>query len=71
VSDEPSTREVGGKRREREKEKMENNPCTLPTRDKEKKKEDSSLSVGVRIDEKGPHVRIIIVGSTLTVRMKG
>ncbi len=29
--------QAGGKRREREKEKK-NNPCTLPTRDKEKKK---------------------------------
>jgi hypothetical protein len=34
VSDEPSTCEAGGKRKEREK--LENNPCTFPTRDKEK-----------------------------------
>ncbi len=31
--------QAGGKRREREKEKK-NNPCTLPTRDKEKKKKE-------------------------------
>ena len=34
MSDEPSTCEAGGKRKEREKH--ENNPCTFPTRDKEK-----------------------------------
>ena len=47
---------------------------TIPVRSpqmEEEKKEDSSLSVGVRIDERGPLVRIIVVGSTFTVRMKG
>ena len=37
----------------------------------EERKANSSLIVRVRIDERGPLVRIIIVGSTLTVRMKG
>ena len=47
---------------------------TIPVRSpqmEEEEKENSSLSVGVRIDERGPLVRIIVVGSTLTVRMKG
>jgi hypothetical protein len=35
VSDEPFTCEAGGKKR-KEREKLENNPCTLPTREKEK-----------------------------------
>jgi hypothetical protein len=53
VSDEPSKWETGEKRKE--KEKHENNPCTLPTRDKEK---DSGLtSVRVRINESGLLVR--------------
>jgi hypothetical protein len=37
VSDEPSTCEAGGnKKKRKEREKLENNPCTLPTREKEK-----------------------------------
>ena len=39
--------------------------------EEKRKKGNSSLSVGVRIDERGPLVRIIVVGITLTVRMKG
>jgi hypothetical protein len=70
VSDEPSTREVGGKRREREKEKMENNPCTLPTRDKEKKKNSGLTSVRVRINESWLLVRSIVVRGSLTISMK-
>jgi hypothetical protein len=36
VSDEPSTCEAGGKKKRKEREKLENNPCTLTTREKEK-----------------------------------
>jgi hypothetical protein len=36
VSDEPSTCEAGGKKKRKEREKLENNPYTLPTREKEK-----------------------------------
>ena len=45
---------------------------TIPVRSPqiEEEKEDSSLIVGVRINERGPLVGIIIVGSTLTIRMK-
>ena len=66
MSDEPSTCEAGGKRRERKKH--ENNPCTLPTRDKEK---NSGLtSVRVRINESGLLVRSIVVRGSLTISMK-
>jgi hypothetical protein len=63
VSNEPSKCEAGGKRKEREK--RENNPCALPTRDKEK---DAGLtSVRVRINESGLIVRSIVVRGTLTI----
>jgi hypothetical protein len=66
VSDEPSTCEAGGKRKEREKH--ETNPCTLPTREKEK---NSGLtSVRVRINESGMRVRTIVVRVSLTISMK-
>jgi hypothetical protein len=43
------------RRKRKEREKHENNPCTLPTRDKEK---NSGLtSVRVRINESGLRVR--------------
>jgi hypothetical protein len=67
VSDEPSKCEAGGKRKEREK--RENNPCALPTRDKEKK--DSGLTrVRVRINESGLLVRSIVVRGSLTISME-
>jgi hypothetical protein len=36
VSDEPSRVKPEGKKNRKEREKLENNPCTLPTREKEK-----------------------------------
>ena len=52
----------------KEREKHENNPCTLPTREKEK---DAGLtSVRVRINESGLLVRSIVVRGSLTISMK-
>ena len=69
MSDEPSTREAGGEKKNAKREKKhENNPCTLPTRDKEK---NSGLtSVRVRINESGLLVRSIVVRGSLTISMK-
>jgi hypothetical protein len=50
------------------REKLENNPCTLPTREKEK---DAGLtSVRVRINESGLLVRSSVVRGSLTISMK-
>jgi hypothetical protein len=68
VSDDPTTREAGGKRKEREKH--ENNPCTLPTRAKKNSGLTRLTSVRVRINESGLLVRSIIVRGSLTISMK-
>jgi hypothetical protein len=69
VSDEPSTCEAGGKKRIRkEREKLENSPCTLPQGKKEKNAD--LTSVRVRINESGLHVRSIVVRGSLTISMK-
>jgi hypothetical protein len=67
VSDEPSTCEAGGKRKEREK-----NMKTIPVRSPQgtKKKDSVLTSVRVRINESGLLVRSIVVRGSLTISMK-
>jgi hypothetical protein len=66
VSDEPSTCEAGGKRREREEKTI---PVRFPQETKRKKNSDPT-SVRVRINESGLLVRSIVVRDSLTISMK-